>query len=152
MAAISLLCHPAPLMITRYNPPDVPPVARYSQLVRVDLAGASLLFVSGLVAVDRDGRLVGPGDVVAQADQVYANLEAVLRSQGAGLDHVVKMTTFLRDDVDPAALARRSRFPDDALPAATAVMVSSLADPAWLLEVEAVAVTPAGDRGMPTSA
>jgi enamine deaminase RidA (YjgF/YER057c/UK114 family) len=131
-------------MITRYNPPDAPPAARYSQVVRVDLPDARLMFISGLVAIDSDGHLVGPGDVVAQADQVYGNLETVLASQGAGLEHIVKVTTFLRDDVDPVPLGGRSRFPDDALPAATAVKVSSLADPAWLLEVEAVAVAPAG--------
>ncbi len=89
------------------------------------------MFISGLVAIDSDGHLVGPGDVAAQADQVYANLETVLASQGAGLEHIVKVTTFLRDDVYPVPLGGRSRFPDGALPAATAVKVSSSAAPRY---------------------
>ncbi len=130
------------MMITRHNPPAAPPVARYSQLVRVDLIEAALLFISGLVGVDADGQLVGPGDAPAQADQIYANLRAVLASQGADLESVVKITTFVRDGVDRSPLRGRRSFPDHALPASSAVVVSSLMDPGWLLEVEAVAVVP----------
>jgi enamine deaminase RidA (YjgF/YER057c/UK114 family) len=102
------------MMITRHNPQTAPPVGRYSQLVRVDLGEAALLFISGLVAVDADGRVVGSGDAGAQLDQVYANLQAVLASQGAGLEHVVKVTTFLKQGLDASVLRQRSRFPDEA--------------------------------------
>ena len=129
------------MTITRHNPEAAPPVARYSQVVRVELGDADLLFVSGLVGVDAAGALVAT-DLVNQADQVFTNLEAVLASQGAGLEHVVKVTTFLKQGVDRSPLQSRQRFPDHALPAATLVFVSSLADPAWLLEVEATAVIP----------
>src|SRR5687768_2919931 len=105
-------------MITRHSPPDAPAVRRYSQVVRVDLAEAALLFVSGVVGVDRDCRLVG-SDLLAQADQVYANLDAILASQGATLTNVVKVTTYLKDGVDPSPLRGRLRFPDEALPAST---------------------------------
>jgi enamine deaminase RidA (YjgF/YER057c/UK114 family) len=130
------------MMITRHNPQTAPPVGRYSQLVRVDLGEAALLFISGLVAVDADGRVVGSGDAGAQLDQVYANLQAVLASQGAGLEHVVKVTTFLKQGLDASVLRQRSRFPDEARPAATAVVVHSLLDPEWMMEVEASAVVP----------
>jgi enamine deaminase RidA (YjgF/YER057c/UK114 family) len=128
------------MMITRHNPETAPPVARYSQAVRVELGQADLLFVSGLVGVDSTGALVA-ADLVNQADQV-TNLEAVLASQGAGLEHVVKVTSYLKQGVDRTQLQGRQRYPDHALPAATLVFVSSLADPAWLLEVEATAVIP----------
>jgi enamine deaminase RidA (YjgF/YER057c/UK114 family) len=130
------------MMITRHNPGTAPAVGRYSQVVRVDLSEATLLFISGLVSVDAEGQLVGRGDLAAQADQVYANLAAVLASQGAGLEHVVKITTFVKDGVDRSPLRRRPRFPDHALPASTGVVVVSLVDPEWLLEVEAVAAVP----------
>jgi enamine deaminase RidA (YjgF/YER057c/UK114 family) len=130
------------MMITRHNPAAAPAVRRYSQVVRVDLGKAALLFISGLVSVDASGHLVGRGDLGAQADQVYANLAAVLGSQGASLEHVVKITTFVKDGVDRAPLRGRRTFPDHALPASTGVVVSSLVDPEWLLEVEAVAVVP----------
>jgi enamine deaminase RidA (YjgF/YER057c/UK114 family) len=129
------------MTISRHNPEAAPAVAKYSQVVRVDLGEAALLFVSGIVGVDAGGKLVGD-DLVAQADQVYANLEAVLASQGAGMEHVVKVTTFLKQGVDRTPLLGRQRFADHSLPAATLVFVSSLADPAYLLEVEAVAVIP----------
>jgi 2-iminobutanoate/2-iminopropanoate deaminase len=129
------------MTVTRHNPQTAPPVARYSQVVRVDLNDAVLLFLSGIVGVDATGKLVGD-DIASQADQVYANIEAVLASQGAGLEHVVKVTSYLKEGVDRTPMRGRPRFPDHALPAATMVFVSSLADPAWLLEVEAMAVIP----------
>lgn len=131
------------MTITRHNPPAAPPVAKYSQVVRVDLDQAALLFVSGIVGVDAAGKLVG-ADLATQADQVYANLEAVLASQGAELEHVVKVTTFLKEGVDRTPLRNRQRFPDPSLPAATLVFVSGLADPGYLIEVESVAVVPRG--------
>lgn len=135
------------MMISRHNPEAAPAVARYSQVVRVDLAEAALLFVSGLVGVDATGTLAGP-DLGSQADQVYANLAAVLASQGAGPEQVVKVTSFVKEGTDPAPIRSRARerFPDHALPAATMVFVSSLVNPAWLLEVEAVAVLPRNSR------
>lgn len=129
------------MTITRHNPEAAPAVAKYSQVVRVELGEAALLFVSGIVGVDAAGQLVAD-DLVAQADQLYANLEAVLASQGARLEHVVKVTSFVKEGVDRTPLRGRQRFPDHALPAATLVFVSGLADPAYLLEVEAVAVVP----------
>ena len=73
---------------------------------------------------------------------MYANPAAVLASQGAGLEHVVKITTFVKDGVDRSPLRGRHRFPDHALPASTGVVAASLVDPEWLLEVEAVAAVP----------
>jgi enamine deaminase RidA (YjgF/YER057c/UK114 family) len=129
------------MIITRHNPDAAPPVAKYSQLVRVDLDGAAMLFISGIVGVDAAGALVGE-HLVAQADQVYANLEAVLASQDAGFEHVVKVTSYFKEGVDRTPLSNRRRFPDESLPAATLVYVSALADPGYLLEVEAIAVVP----------
>jgi enamine deaminase RidA (YjgF/YER057c/UK114 family) len=131
------------MLISRHDPEAAPPVGRYSQVVRVELGEAALLFVSGLVAVDAQGQVVGSGDAGAQLDQVYTNLQAVLASQGAGLEHVVRMTTYLKQGVDVTVFRERSRMSDDALPAATAVFVHSLVDPDYLMEVEVTAVVPA---------
>lgn len=57
------------MTISRYSPPDVPPVARYSQIVRIDLGTAALLFISGQVAVNSDGNLVGRDDLASQVEQ-----------------------------------------------------------------------------------
>jgi enamine deaminase RidA (YjgF/YER057c/UK114 family) len=109
---------------------------------------ARLVFVSGQVAMDADGRVVGEGDFKAQASQVYRNLGAVLAEAGCTLRDVVKFTTFLVRNEDWAAFGdwRRAEypklFPDGVYPANTGVVVRELARPQLLLEVEAIAVRP----------
>jgi reactive intermediate/imine deaminase len=113
------------------------PISHYTDAV---LAG-DLLFVSGCIAVDAAGRLVGGDDVVAQARQVLANLEAVLAAAGATLRDVVKVTVFLTDVRDRAAVneVRKERF-GATRPASTLVEVSRLAVDGARIEIEAVAL------------
>jgi reactive intermediate/imine deaminase len=113
------------------------PVGPYSHAV---IAGSDV-HVSGQVAIDAAGNLVGRGDCEAQARQVYANLAAVLGAAGCGWDDVVKMTVYLTDIADLAAAsgARREVIGAGAYPASTVVEVTGLADPEWMIEVEAVA-------------
>ena len=106
------------------------------------------MFVAGQVAMDADGRVVGAGDLKAQASQVYRNLAAVLAEAGCTLRDVVKFTTFLvrNEDWAPFAEWRKAEypalFPDGVYPANTGVVVQELARPELLLEVEAIAVRP----------
>jgi len=72
---------------------DGKPIGMYSAGFDVD--AGRLVFVAGQVAMDATGRLVGEGDIAAQAGQVYRNLEAILREAGCGWRDVVKFTTFL---------------------------------------------------------
>ena len=77
---------------TLLNPPGLPaPISHYANGVKV----GDTVYVSGQVALDGDGRLVGPGDVVAQTRQVLENIRRVLAAGGATLDDVVKVTVFL---------------------------------------------------------
>ena len=125
---------------------DAKPIGMYSAGFSVD--PARLVFVSGQVAMDANGRVVGEGDVKAQAAQVYRNLESVLSEAGCTLRDVVKFTTFLvrSEDWAPFAEWRRAEypklFPDGIYPANTGVVVVELARPTLLLEVEAIAVRP----------
>jgi enamine deaminase RidA (YjgF/YER057c/UK114 family) len=111
---------------------------------------ARLVFVAGQVAMDPEGRVVGEGDLKAQAAQVYRNLAAVLAEAGCTLRDVVKFTTYLvrNEDWTPFAEWRRAEypklFPDGVYPANTGVVVVELARPSLLLEVEAIAVKPGG--------
>jgi enamine deaminase RidA (YjgF/YER057c/UK114 family) len=111
---------------------------------------ARLVFVAGQVAVDADGRVVGEGDIKAQATQVYKNLAAVLAEAGCTLRDVVKFTTFIvrNEDWAPFAEWRRAEypklFPDGVYPANTGVVVVELARPSLVLEVEAIAVRSGG--------
>ena len=116
------------------------PVSHYTDAVRA----GDLLFVSGFVPVDGDGNLV-PGDVVAQARQVFANIGAVLDAAGAGFGDVVKVTVFLTDiDDRPAVNEVRKEVFGDARPASTLVEISRLVVPGARIEVEAVVQLPHG--------
>ena len=116
------------------------PISHYTDAVQAN----GLLFVSGCVPVDADGRLVGAGDVVAQARQVLANVGAVLAAAGAGFADVVKVTVYLLDiDDRPRINAVRQEVFGNARPASTLVEVSRLAVPGARLEIEAIAQVPA---------
>jgi reactive intermediate/imine deaminase len=113
------------------------PISHYTDAVRA----GHLLFVSGCVPVDADGRLVGGDDVVAQARQTFANVGAVLAAGGSSFADVVKVTIFLTDvDDRPKINPVRQEFFGGARPASTLVEVSRLAIPGAKIEVEAVAV------------
>ena len=115
------------------------PISHYTDAVRA----GDLLFVSGFVPVDGEGRLVGGDDVVAQARQVLENLGAVLSAAGATFADVVKVTVYLTDIADRARInpVRQEVF-GEARPASTLVEVSALAVPGAKLEIEAVALIP----------
>ncbi|MBI2165705.1 MAG: hypothetical protein HYU29_04810 [Chloroflexi bacterium] len=118
------------------NPRDAVRPAYYSQAVRVD----DTVYVSGQVAWDRKGVVVGKGDIAAQVEQVFQNLADVLKLAGGGLENVVKLTAFLTNPLFYRAFreARVKRYPGDA-PASTALIVPALASPELLVEVEAIA-------------
>jgi 2-iminobutanoate/2-iminopropanoate deaminase len=120
------------------------PSGPYSHAIRVP-PNAEWLYVSGQIPVDERGEVVGVGDLAAQIDQVFANLDATLRSAGFEFRNVVKMTTFLvrADDVPAFRELRapyyRRHFPSGVYPTSTLVAVQRLANEAFLLEIEAVA-------------
>ena len=115
------------------------PISHYTDAV---VAG-DLLFVSGLVGVDRHGALVGGDDVAAQARQVFANMRAVLDEAGCHFEDVVKVTVYLTDvDDRPKINPARQEVFGDARPASTLVEVSRLAVPGAKVEIEAVALIP----------
>ena len=111
----------------------------YSQVVT---GRGRLVVVSGQVAQNVKGELVGPGDPAAQARQVFENLRRCLAEAGAGFDDVVKLTLFVLDVADlPAVREARDAVIDIGRPpASSAVQVSALFAPGYLLEVEAWAL------------
>lgn len=125
---------------TRIPAPDgVAPAAAYSHVV---LGSGRFVAVSGQLALDEDGRLVGKGDPAAQARQVFENLRRCLAAAGATFDDVVKLTYFVTDMAHMPAVraARDAHIPADRLPAASAVQVAALIGPEFLMEIEAYAV------------
>ena len=97
--------------------------------------------LSGLVAFDADGNVIGKGDCYAQSKQTFKNIEEALASAGATMSDVVKITTYLTDMADYQAFgkARAETFPDG-VPASTTVCSPALISPDLLVEVEAQAI------------
>ena len=102
-----------------------------------------LLFISGNVANDANGNLVGPGDCEAQSRQVMSNIRTIAEAAGASMSDVVKITCFLTDVNDYAAYGRvRSETFSNSPPASSTVIVAALVRPEFLVEVEAVVRVP----------
>jgi enamine deaminase RidA (YjgF/YER057c/UK114 family) len=111
----------------------------YSQAVKVTGPGTTL-YVSGQVAQDRKGNVVGKGDFAAQARQVFKNVKAMVEAGGGTLADVVKLTFFLTDvRYRPDLVPIREEFFGPKLPASTLITTPALAHPDYLLEVEAIA-------------
>ena len=115
----------------------------YSHVVRVH--GGQTIYVSGQIALDAQGNLVGAGDFRAQAEQVFTNLQAALAAADADFHHVVKLNLYVLDRSNLSILREvRERYINTAFPpTSTLVQVSSLAREDFLLEVEAIASLPA---------
>jgi enamine deaminase RidA (YjgF/YER057c/UK114 family) len=125
--------------LSHLNPDGVAPGNGYSHVVT---GPGRWVAISGQVAFDAEGKLVGEGDAGAQARQVFANLERCLAAAGATFADVVKLNFFVTDVAYlPAIRVARDNHIDIANPpASTAVQVVALFRPDVLLEVEAYAV------------
>jgi enamine deaminase RidA (YjgF/YER057c/UK114 family) len=126
------------MTVTYSNPAGVhAPLGLYSHTVSVP-EGTELVFVSGQVGVRPDGST--PASIEEQAEQVFANILALLKAHELDATSIVKLTTFMvAGQSGDAVRAARRKHLGAHRPASTAVFVSQLVDPAWLVEVEAVA-------------
>ncbi|WP_431981787.1 RidA family protein [Streptomyces qinglanensis] len=122
------------------TPEGLPPGNGYSHVV---VGEGRFIAVSGQVALDAGGKVVGADDPEAQAEQVFDNLRRCLEAAGAGFGDVVKFTFFVTDlAVMPALRTVRDRHLDPGrLPACSAVQVAGLVRPELLIEIEALAVS-----------
>ena len=129
-----------PVTANFINPEAMHQPAGYTHVVEV--TAGRLVYIAGQVALDRTGALVGPGDIRAQARQVFDNLQAALQAVGAGFEQVVKLTCYLVDATQlPVVREVRDQYVNTRQPpASTAVEVRRLVRDDLLIEVEAVAV------------
>ena len=123
------------------NPATVPaPAGAYSQVARLDLGARTLLVLSGQIALDDEGNLVGKGGMAAQSERIFAIIGGILDAHGATFADVVNIRTFLTD----MSLLReygavRRKYLTGTPPTSTTVEVSRLFRPGALLEVEVIA-------------
>ena len=126
------------------NPPGLAPTNGWTQVVTS--TGGKTVHVSGQVSVDERGQVVGNGDLKAQAEQTFANLDVALKAAGASFREVVKMNLYvvgLKPELVPLLREVRARYVSrESPPASTLVGVSALVGADWLIEIEVVAVVP----------
>ncbi len=115
------------------------PIGVFSHAIKAE--GKQFLFISGLTARDRSGKVVGKGDMKAQTRQVLENMKIVLEEAGASFDQIVKVTVYVADMKDFREIheVRAQYFKGD-LPASTLVQVTRLVNEDCLIEIDAVAV------------
>jgi len=124
------------------NPDDLPTPSTYTHVVVA--TGTRMVFIAGQEPEDAHGRLVGPGDLAAQARQVFANLGRALAAASARPGQVTKITIYVvhhRPEYLPVIEAARAALFAEHKPADTVVGVETLAQPGYLIEVDAIAVT-----------
>ena len=124
------------------NPDDLPVPSTYTHVVVA--TGTRMVFIAGQEPEDATGTLVGPGNLRAQARQVFANLGVALAAAGARPEQVTKITIYVvhhRPEHLPVIEQARIGLFGDHKPADTVVGVETLAGPGYLLEVDAIAVT-----------
>jgi len=124
------------------NPDGLPTPSSYTHVIVA--AGSQVVFIAGQEPEDAQGNLVGPGDLAAQARQVFANLGRAVAAAGARPEQVAKITIFVvqhRPEYLPVIEEARVALFGEHKPADTLVGVQALARPGYLIEVDAVAVT-----------
>lgn len=115
------------------------PRPRYSQGIVTQ--GGKLLFIAGQTAADKNGEVVGKGDIEAQTKQVFENIQAVLKEAGGSLDNVVMTTTYIVDIKYREGYNRvRNQYYKGTPPTSTLVVVKGLANPEYLIEIAGIAV------------
>lgn len=122
------------------NPDTMPPVNGYTQVVEV--RNGRTIYVSGQVAVNQKGEVVGLGDLAAQTRQIFENIKVALAATNADFDDVVKLTFFVTD-ISQMQVVRDIRdmyVNTKNPPASSAVEVRKLVHDQFLLEIEAIAV------------
>jgi enamine deaminase RidA (YjgF/YER057c/UK114 family) len=128
--------------LTHTDPDALNPPTGYTHIVEVQ--PGRVAYISGQVALNQAGELVGEGDIVAQTRQVYENIKGALTALGADFSHVIKLNTYA---VDASRLAEiravRNEYLGSPPPASTFVVVKGLVLPTLLIEIEAVVALPA---------
>jgi 2-iminobutanoate/2-iminopropanoate deaminase len=143
LAFVVMGCLPLLAQTEFINPKGLAAPHGYTHVITTK---GKMVFVSGQVAMDAQGHLVGKGDLRAQTKQVFENLKTALTAAGATFDDVVKITWYVKG-YNPQLLpilrdVRDEYVKKEAPPASTLVGVTSLALDDYLLEVDAVAVIP----------
>ena len=137
--------------IKRTNPPTLSKPTGHTHVVET-VGAVKTVYISGQIAYDAAGNVVGAGDMRAQAEQVFKNLDAALKAAGATFADVVKMNSYITDMSKAQAVRDvRSQYFGEAVPASTFVEVKGLVRPELMLEIEVIAAVREGVRVVPAT-
>tara|TARA_B100001105_G_scaffold220997_1_gene188606 strand:- start:389 stop:805 length:417 start_codon:yes stop_codon:yes gene_type:complete len=133
--------------IRKFNTKDTyPDQSLNNDLCQVVRAG-NMVFLRGQVGTDLEGNLIGLGDPEAQAEQAMRNVKQLLEEAGSCLDHTCKITIYLTDRGYREPVYRVvGKWLKGVFPVSTGVVVSGLAKPEWLMEIDVIAVMPQEDK------
>tara|TARA_B100000586_G_scaffold238302_1_gene190003 strand:+ start:863 stop:1279 length:417 start_codon:yes stop_codon:yes gene_type:complete len=133
--------------IRKFNTKDTyPDQSLDNDLCQVVRAG-NMVFLRGQVGTDLEGNLIGLGDPEAQAEQAMRNVKQLLEEAGSCLDHTCKITIYLTDRGYREPVYRVvGKWLKGVFPVSTGVVVSGLAKPEWLMEIDVIAVMPEEDK------
>src|SRR5436305_7899324 len=135
LTAVPALASAQAPKIKRTNPPELSKPTGYTHVV--EATSGKTVYISGQIALDKDGKVVGEGDMKAQAEQVFKNLQSALTAAGATFKDVVKMNTYMTDMSQVQAIRDiRARYFGETTPASTLVQVVHLARPELMVEIE----------------
>jgi 2-iminobutanoate/2-iminopropanoate deaminase len=131
-------------LVQQINPPAVAVPKGYSQASILDLGSCKMVIISGQVALDRQGNLVGKDDTGKQAEQVFQNIKSIVEAAGGTMNHLVKLGYFITDvkQIQTIRNIRDKYINTQSPPASTLVEASKLFREDILLEIEATAVIP----------
>ena len=130
-------------MKTVIDPPNfTKTVGAYSQGLKVDIGDKSMVFVSGQLAMDADGKPVAPDDISAQTRYIFENIKTILANAGAALEDVVKVQIFLTDiSKFPQVSTVRNEYLEHIRPVSTLLEVSRTVREGCDIEIEVIAIT-----------
>jgi 2-iminobutanoate/2-iminopropanoate deaminase len=134
----------SPQIVLFENPDFLSAPKGYSHVAKIDLGNAWMLIISGQVALDKEGNLVGKGDFTRQTEQVYENIMQIIKASGGNKDHLIKTGIFILDNTNMPVLREvRNKYINlQNPPASTLVQVAQLYRNDLLIEIEATAIIP----------
>lgn len=137
----SLVIYAQPRAILK-NPPSLSKPTGYSHAAEIDLGKSKMLIISGQVALDAEGKVVGENNFEQQTEQVFKNIKAIIEHSGGTMNDLVKITIYLRNISNIAKFREiRNKYINmENPPASTLVEITNLARDEFLVEVEATAV------------
>lgn len=124
------------------NPPNFTEImGSYSHGLKVDIGDSEMIFVTGQIAMDQEGRAVAPDDIQAQTEYIFKNIQTILKQGGASIDDVVKAVIYVKDITKFKEISEiRNKYFAKSKPVSTLVEISNTVKPGCDIEIEVIAI------------